>query len=245
MPAPANLPREVAMAEVQRYAREIVPTFNAYIYFRIGYALARAVAQLFYRVRLGFADDETLAGVAPGTTVVFVMNHRSNMDYVLVAFLAAERTALSYAVGEWARIWPLQQLIRSMGAYFVRRNSNSPIYRRVLERYVHMATEAGVAQAMYPEGGLSRDGRLREPKLGLYDYMLKSFDPAGRARHRLRAGGAELRPRAGGPHPAALARPRGAAPQRLVRRAHDLALLARPARPDADAAAGIASVTPA
>ena len=66
-----------------------------------------------------------------------------------------------------------------MGAYFVRRNSNNPVYRRVLERYVHMATEAGVAQAMYPEGGLSRDGRLREPRLGLYDYMLKSFDPAG------------------------------------------------------------------
>jgi glycerol-3-phosphate O-acyltransferase len=96
-----------------------------------------------------------------------------------VAFLAAERTTLSYAVGEWARIWPLQQLIRSMGAYFVRRNSNNPVYRRVLERYVHMATEAGVAQAMYPEGGLTRDGRLREPRLGLYDYMLKSFDPAG------------------------------------------------------------------
>ena len=175
----SHLPRDVVMAEVRRYAREIVPAFNAYVYFRIGYALARALAQLLYRVRLGYADAETQAGVAPGTTVVFVMNHRSNMDYVLVAFLAAERTTLSYAVGEWARIWPLQQLIRSMGAYFARRNSNNPVYRRVLERYVHMATEAGVAQAMYPEGGLSRDGRLREPKLGLYDYMLKSFDPAG------------------------------------------------------------------
>jgi glycerol-3-phosphate O-acyltransferase len=174
-----NLPREAAMAEVRRYAREIVPTFNAYIYFRLGYSMARAVARFLYRVRLGFADERTLAGVPPNTSVVFVMNHRSNMDYVLVAFLAAERTALSYAVGEWARIWPLQQLIRSMGAYFVRRNSNNPVYRRVLERYVHMATEAGVAQAMYPEGGLSRDGRLREPKLGLFDYMLKSFDPAG------------------------------------------------------------------
>ena len=174
-----NVPREVAMNEVYRYAREIVPTFNAYVYFRVGYSVARAIARFLYRVRLGFADARTLAGVAPNTTVVFVMNHRSNMDYILVAFLAAERTALSYAVGEWARIWPLQQLIKSMGAYFVRRNSNNPIYRRVLERYVHMATEAGVAQAMYPEGGLSRDGRLREPRLGLFDYMLKSFDPHG------------------------------------------------------------------
>jgi glycerol-3-phosphate O-acyltransferase len=175
----SGLPREAAMAEVRRYAREIVPGFNAYLYFRLGYAIARAVARSLYRVRLGFADERTLASVTPNTSVVFVMNHRSNMDYVLVAFLAAERTALSYAVGEWARIWPLQQLIRAMGAYFVRRNSNNPLYRRVLERYVHMATEAGVAQAMYPEGGLSRDGRLGKPRLGLFDYMLKSFDPGG------------------------------------------------------------------
>ncbi|HEY6717468.1 MAG TPA: hypothetical protein VI232_14105, partial [Reyranella sp.] len=101
-----NVPREVAMVEVRHYAREIVPTFNAYISFRVGYSIARAVARFLYRVRLGFADERTLAGVPPNTAVVFVMNHRSNMDYVLVAFLAAERTALSYAVGEWARIWP-------------------------------------------------------------------------------------------------------------------------------------------
>src|ERR1700754_1028322 len=61
----SNLPRDVAMAEVRRYAREIVPSFNAYIYFRIGYALARALANLLYRVRLGFADAETAAGVKP------------------------------------------------------------------------------------------------------------------------------------------------------------------------------------
>ena len=42
-----------------------------------------------------------------------------------------------------------------------------------------MATEAGVSQAVYPEGGLSRDGRLRPPRYGLIDYMLKGFDPDG------------------------------------------------------------------
>src|SRR4029077_7567496 len=54
-----------------------------------------------------------------------------------------------------------------------------PLYRRVLERYIQMATAAGVTQAVYPEGGLTRDGRLRPPKLGLLDYMLRGFDPAG------------------------------------------------------------------
>jgi glycerol-3-phosphate O-acyltransferase len=104
------------------------------------------------------------------------MNHRSNMDYILVAFLAAEKTALSYAVGEWARIWPLQTLIRAMGAYFVRRKSGNPLYRRVLERYIAMATKEGVCQAVFPEGGLSRDGRLRKPKLGILDYMLRNYE---------------------------------------------------------------------
>ena len=174
-----DMPREVVMATIERYAREIVPSFNAYIYFRVGTWLARRSAQLLYRVRLGFADDEGLTSIDPMSTVVFVMNHRSNMDYVLVAYLAASHTALSYAVGEWARVWPLQALIRSMGAYFVRRSSRNPLYRRVLARYIHMASAGGVTQAMFPEGGLTRDGALREPKKGLLDYMLRSFDPEG------------------------------------------------------------------
>jgi len=174
-----DMPREVVMSTVERYAREIVPGFNAYFYFRIGAWMARRSAQLLYRVRLGFADEKGLAAIEPKSTVVFVMNHRSNMDYVLVGYLAASRTALSYAVGEWARVWPLQALIRSMGAYFVRRSSRNPLYRRVLARYIHMATAAGVTQAMFPEGGLTRDGALREPKKGLLDYMLRSFDPEG------------------------------------------------------------------
>jgi glycerol-3-phosphate O-acyltransferase len=174
-----GIPRDVVMAEVERYAREIVPAFNAYVYFRMGYWIARRAARLLYRVRVGFTDEEGLSRVDPKSTVVFVMNHRSNMDYVLVAYLAATRTALSYAVGEWARIWPLQTLVRTMGAYFIRRNSKDPLYRLVLERYVAMATEGGVVQAIYPEGGLTKDGALRTPRLGLLDYMTRAFDPKG------------------------------------------------------------------
>ncbi len=176
--AESGVPRDVLVARVHRYAGEIVPAFNAYAYFRVGYWLAKTVAKMTYRVRLGYSDAPALASIDPSSTVVFVMNHRSNMDYVLVSFLAAERVALSYAVGEWARIWPLQGLIRAMGAYFVRRSSGDPLYRMVLQRYVQMATEGGVPQAMYPEGGLTTDGCLREPRLGLLDYMLKGFDPA-------------------------------------------------------------------
>ena len=169
------MPKEVVQAKVLRYANEIAPSFNAYIYFRFGYWLAKSIGRMLYRVRVGFYDDDSLKKISSDASVVFVMNHRSNLDYILVSFLVAEKTALSYAVGEWARIWPLQTLVKSMGAFFVRRNSRNALYRRVLERYVNLATRAGVCQAVFLEGGLTRDGKLREPKQGFLDYMLRDY----------------------------------------------------------------------
>ncbi len=170
-----EVPVPEALEKVERYAREIVPAFNAYVYFRIGNWIGRKLSQGLYRVRLGYVDTEALKKVPENATVVFVMNHRSNMDYILASHLAADQAALSYAVGEWARVWPLSALVRSMGAYFVRRNSKDELYRKVLERYIAMATQAGVPQAVYPEGGLTRDGLMREPRLGVIDYMLRGF----------------------------------------------------------------------
>jgi len=170
-----EVPRQVLMEKVQRYAWEIVPSFNAYIYYRFAYWLSKKLAMLLYKVRVKTATAQFVKQIDPNATIVFVMNHRSNMDYILVSFLVSKNMTLSYAVGEWARIWPLQGLIKSMGAYFVRRNSRNPLYRRVLERYIAMATKEGVCQAVFPEGGLSRDGKIRAPKLGFLDYMLRNY----------------------------------------------------------------------
>jgi glycerol-3-phosphate O-acyltransferase len=174
-----NVSRAVAQAKAHRYASEIVPSFSAYAYFGVGARLARWLSTFLYRVRLGFVDFDALRAADPDSSVIFVINHRSNMDYVLVTYMASQSSALSYAVGEWARVWLLQNLIRSMGAYFVRRDSGEPLYRKVLSRYVNLAVAGGLTQAMFPEGGLTRDGLLRPPKLGLLSYMVSGFDPNG------------------------------------------------------------------
>jgi len=171
-----QMPREVAQEEIRRYAREIVPAFNAYVYYRFIYRLCRYVCRQLYRIRVGVADEEEIRAIDKNATVVFVMNHRSNVDYMLVAYLASRQTTLSYAAGEWAKVFLLQSLIRAMGAFFVRRDSGNPLYRRVLERYVHMASREGVCQGVFPEGGLARTGALAPPKLGFLDYMLRGYD---------------------------------------------------------------------
>lgn len=173
------IPGNVAFQEARRYAREIVPALSTTLYFGLAIRLARWLSRGLYRVRLGKLDA-SLDRIDPKSTVVFVINHRSNMDYILITWLVAARTNLSYAVGEWAHIWPLSALIRAMGAYFIRRKSRNPLYRRVLARYVQIATAEGTTQAIFPEGGLSLTGEIGAAKMGLLSYIAATDLPPGR-----------------------------------------------------------------
>ncbi|MGY6536367.1 MAG: 1-acyl-sn-glycerol-3-phosphate acyltransferase [Pararhodobacter sp.] len=171
-----GVPHNVAFARARSYASEIVPGFSTATYFGFAIRVARRLSQGFYKVRLGRGDSNTLRDIDERSAVVFVMNHRSNMDYVLVTWLAADRSALSYAVGEWAQVWPLKSLIRAMGAYFIRRRYSTPLYRAVLARYVQMSVQEGVTQAMFPEGGLSLNGAVGPAKKGLLHYIVRDFN---------------------------------------------------------------------
>lgn len=175
-----RIPENVAFEKARHYAREIVPSFSATAYFTVGMRFARWLTHALYRVRLGAFDRDALEKIDPNATVIFVMNHRSNMDYVLVTHLVSRAGTLSYAVGEWARVWPLSSVIKMLGAYFIRRQSRGSLYRRVLARYVQLATEGGVTQAMFPEGGLSLTGQVGEAKLGLLSYIVSNTPKNGR-----------------------------------------------------------------
>lgn len=164
--AERDVPQQVVVEEVRGYAEEIVPGFNAYFYFRLGYRIARRFIRFFYRVRLGYADLRTLDMVDRKACLVLVMNHRSNFDYLLVTYLASRRAALSYAAGEWTLFWPVANLLRAMGAYFVRRNSRNPLYRRVVERYVQLAVDGRVPQGSFPRAGCRRTAGCGRPGRG-------------------------------------------------------------------------------
>src|SRR3954463_10124188 len=168
---------------VDGYVREIVPFFNVVAYYQIGYRVAGWLLNLFYKVSVDFAEPRARERLPKDAVIVSVMNHRSNADYVLVSYALAGQVAISYAVGEWARAFPLEHVFKAFGAYFVRRRYRERLYHAVLERYVQLITREGVTQGIFLEGGLSRDGKLKPPKIGLLDYVLGiARDPAYRER---------------------------------------------------------------
>jgi glycerol-3-phosphate O-acyltransferase len=180
-------PKSVTHARAKRYAKEIVPAFSAYTYFRIGAGLAKWLSTALYRVRVGAFEEAELYKVPPDASVVFVINHRSNMDYVLVTYLVSESSALSYAVGEWARVWALQGLIRAMGGYFVRRDSSNALYRKVLARYVHMATGVRRDAGCISRGRAHARRHAASAEAGAAQLHGVGLRPQRRPRHRLRA----------------------------------------------------------
>ena len=165
---------EEATRKAKGYLREIVPKFNLLAYYRFAAPIASAIMHFLYRpvverTLLRVFDDR-----APkGSVVVYLINHRSNADYVLVTHMLFEHISLSYAVGEWARVWPLNHVFKWFGAYFIRRRYREPLYHAVLSSFVSTITKHGVTQGIFLEGGLSRDGAFLKPKIGMLDYIVQ------------------------------------------------------------------------
>jgi glycerol-3-phosphate O-acyltransferase len=166
---------EQARKQARTYLQEIVPKFNILAYYRIGAPVARAIMHFLYRVvverkPIREFNDRAVKGAA----VVYVINHRSNADYVLVAHMLFKFISLSYAIGEWARVWPLNHVFKWFGGYFVRRRYREPLYHAILSKFVQTITRHGVTQGIFIEGGLTRDGAFQKPKLGMLDYIVSA-----------------------------------------------------------------------
>ena len=169
--AEAGIDEAATWKRVEEYIDEIVPFFNILTYYKIGLVASRTLLNFFYKVSAERTGGPA-AAVPRDAIVIYLMNHRSNADYVLVGYVLSGQVAISYAVGEWARTFPLEYIFKSFGAYFIRRKYREKLYHTVLERYVQLITRNGVTQGIFLEGGLSRDGKLGKAKIGLLDYLL-------------------------------------------------------------------------
>jgi glycerol-3-phosphate O-acyltransferase len=158
---------------VEEYIEEIVPFFSITLYYALGIKIASFIVNLLYDVVVDNRNIENLEKIPRDKSIVFVMNHRSNIDYMVVPYILAQHFIVSFAAGEWARIWPLESMAKSFGAYFIRRKFRNELYSAVLQKYIQMISMKGVTQGIFIEGALSRDGNFRESKIGILDYIIE------------------------------------------------------------------------
>ncbi len=166
--------RDKLLAKAREYADEIGPKFSLFFYFRLGYFLARTLLRLHFTVHAISLHDDALRAMSRDATVILVSNHRSNFDPLVITYLASRRSTIALSAGEWARLWPLHHFVRAGGGFVVDRDAEDPLYRRVLAAYVRLSAASGLHQAFFPEGELTRDGKMGTPKLGFLNYYCRA-----------------------------------------------------------------------
>jgi len=170
---PADDLRELA----RRYVREIAADIN-YTYIELGDILLGWVFKSLFS-GLAFNEDglsqaKRLYTKAP---VVFVPNHKSHMDYLILPYILYNNnmTVPHVAAGLNLSFWPLGPFFRRCGAYFIRRSfENNQLYRAAVETYLKVLLEEGYSQEFFIEGGRSRTGKLSTPRHGMIRMLTKA-----------------------------------------------------------------------
>jgi glycerol-3-phosphate O-acyltransferase len=110
--------------------------------------------------------------------VVFLPTHKHNLDHLVLQYILHERglPPNHTAGGINMNFFPLGQLVRRAGVFFIRRTfRDDPVYKHVLAHYIDYLIEKRFPLEWYIEGGRSRSGKLLPPRYGLLANVVDAY----------------------------------------------------------------------
>ncbi|MFA5812418.1 MAG: 1-acyl-sn-glycerol-3-phosphate acyltransferase, partial [bacterium] len=170
--------RELALRYIREIASDLDYTYAELLERVLGMSLIR-LFDSFDIDADGLARTKALFEKGP---IVFVPNHRSHVDYLILSYILYHHgmTIPHIAAGANLSFWPLGRIFRRCGAFFIRRSfRDNPLYRDVLTTYLKVLLTEGHCQEFFIEGGRSRTGKLKYPKMGMLRMLVGASHDAG------------------------------------------------------------------
>ncbi len=135
--------------------------------------------RVFHRVYAGIeydnADLERVRKASREGTLVLLPSHKSHFDYFFLGYVF-NRCNLPLpliAAGDNLNFFPLGQVLRRGGAFFIRRSfKGDRLYAAVVDAYIRHLIRKGHAIELFLEGTRSRTGKLLSPKFGLLNMIV-------------------------------------------------------------------------
>ena len=135
-----------------------------------------------HSVDVDVAGLERLRALGRRQALVFLPSHRSYVDpLVLRTALHEHGFAPNHVLGGVnVAFWPIGPLARRSGYVFIRRTiKDNAVYKLTLREYVGYLVRKRFNLEWYIEGGRTRTGKLRPPRLGLLAYLVEAVMEGG------------------------------------------------------------------
>ncbi|MFQ5555232.1 MAG: glycerol-3-phosphate 1-O-acyltransferase [Acidimicrobiia bacterium] len=169
---------EQMAARTRRYTKEIAATHSPYVIDLVTGGFSWLISKAYLDLRYSRDDLARLYELGTHHPLVFLPSHKSNFDHLVLQYVL-HRNGLPpnhTAGGINMNFFPVGPVLRRSGLFFIRRSfgDNEP-YKFVLRQYVDYLLEKRFPLEWYIEGGRSRSGKLREPRLGMLAYVFDSY----------------------------------------------------------------------
>ena len=166
----------------ERYIKEIAADID-YTYFEFfDRILGSALGKIYENFDIDMKGLKRAKDIYADGPIILVPNHKSHVDYLVLSHILYQNgmTVPHIAAGINMSFWPLGMIFRRCGAYFIRREfRDNQLYKMVLETYLKILLQEGYCQEFFIEGGRSRTGKLRNPKLGMISMLKHAAAEAG------------------------------------------------------------------
>jgi glycerol-3-phosphate O-acyltransferase len=161
-----------------RYLKEIAAKHSPNVIDIVNGITTRVIAAAHQDIDYSEADLRSIYRAAEKDPLIFLPSHKSNFDHLVFQHVLYENELpLNHTAGGInLNFFLIGPLLRRSGIFFIRREfrTNEP-YKFVLRQYLDYLLEKRFALEWYIEGGRSRSGKLREPKLGLLAYVAEAY----------------------------------------------------------------------
>ncbi|HMQ11403.1 MAG TPA: glycerol-3-phosphate acyltransferase [Oligoflexia bacterium] len=135
--------------------------------------------KIFKPFEIKFVNAPGLRKHLTNASVVYVPNHKSHIDYLLLSISLYKYSFFPphIAAGINLSFFPVGPILSRLGAFFIRRSIGSnKHYAFLLAQYIRYLVVEKIPQAVFFEGGRSRTGKLLDPKLGILTYQLQALE---------------------------------------------------------------------
>ncbi len=161
----------------RRYVKEIAAYHSPYVIDVVTGGFHWLITKAYVDINYDDEELQALYMMSQQHPLVFLPSHKSNFDHLLLQYVLFENELPPNhtAGGINMNFFPLGPLLRRSGVFFIRREfkDNEP-YKFALREYIDYLLEKRFPLEWYLEGGRSRSGKLRAPRLGMLAYVVDS-----------------------------------------------------------------------